>query len=1226
MYNDELSEGDKDFKQTPNRQQDVSKQEHGLQENMNYLDYIETQLKLKYQQLTVSSHELLRGPNDDEYNLPSISQDDPHFFNHLETHSAQNNHSNFQEQNSKQIGVIKSQNQMSDEEIKVNNDLSEILSQTQHDIYGNIDYSQSIIHHQHTDFNQDDQTQQSEISSQENHVNPINRQQVRQEFNFFQRINSGVSIKSDQFKAYFIKQLKLHKHIQQRGDDDPLSNADQHSIVTNSVRNEDDQLFVVNGNQDDNGELIQSKQLTEENLKIHESNLRKSSIEQEEQKVQLIKPEISSQVQSLNNSVNVSMQIQQKVNAIQNYLAENPNGKLLSSKFTTTNLSPTKKINFSETLGKSLRNLKSKLHKKLPEEKSYQEKVNDRGYFIYLLNEVYQFQHAMDFPSDEHTEKLQQQFLLKTDKLLRFKDLYDIAFDTQTEKPLLIMFIQAFKIEEIHQMFMKFYQQFDVDESLTFQQEEVTQIVEIYAEKMGKQRIKNILQYTGVKFDSGIMTLFKEGGYSNQAFTPDIYERFFEILASDGEDFVHFNNILPYLMTFFLFSQFQAIKDRRKMFEQVLGEGAYKVGLFRSFQKYGLKNNQLEDQVITYRMVEKVVVEMRTIYQSSFGFDQIELVLRQVRNRMKVDPISKIEKQKVQYSTDQNGQNFSRWLALIICLQMTWTRLKKQFKGLTDPFIYLYEERLWFIAATMDTFSGEQVNRIVSSKYNFKMQQFKDDRSFRRDNESSYLQTEIDESMNTINTEVMFKQINIKTFMECLYETLQVFNPWISVNFVKDSVFFYFQKLVFLRQTKPEKAQKIIEDIFGPEDSTNVQTKEFLQQLNNQIKFKNINIKSQHLFKLCFKIIYSYSKYTIQLHQYNLLQKRKTSDLSMQFKLMMEQHENFSNSVTMSKSKIIDSHGNIDEESKNHIADGIKSPGSSNIKLSRQRTIDHAQLQHVPLMRENQFEKTNRKILDLSVNSNLKGGSSHNDLSRQNSRQLSHSRTEKLQQSITDKDEREQPSQDEKVEDQEDESPEKEKKFKLKENHDLVGFLLTCKKISAAVEEDEEIKLLNQVGISSKKEADKSGQSKQKKLIKKETTMCEDVVTSQNQIYQNYQNRLMKQQNQIIKQQQTIRQQTMRANENAAMNLIGNNNQSSNLSKFNKESTLRRGVTTAGAMISNNSVKKDQSQNIMLMYKKTDGDEDYHDLIKYQHQLYQYNQIVSKQSKNNQQDCKCIIF
>ena len=135
------------------------------------------------------------------------------------------------------------------------------------------------------------------------------------------------------------------------------------------------------------------------------------------------------------------------------------------------------------------------------------------------------------------------------------------------------MFVSAFTIEEIHQMFMRFYQQFDVDESLTFEFSEVSSLIELYTEKMGKEKIAKILRYTGVRFEGGIMSVFREGGYQDKAFPPYAYEKFFEILAIDGEEFVHFNNLLPYLMVFFLYSQYQAIRDRKKMFEEVLGEG-----------------------------------------------------------------------------------------------------------------------------------------------------------------------------------------------------------------------------------------------------------------------------------------------------------------------------------------------------------------------------------------------------------------------------------------------------------------------------------------------------------------------------------------------------------------------------------------------------------------------------------------------------------------------------
>lgn len=52
--------------------------------------------------------------------------------------------------------------------------------------------------------------------------------------------------------------------------------------------------------------------------------------------------------------------------------------------------------------------------------------------------------------------------------------------------------------------------------------------------------------------------------------------------------------------------------------------------------------------------------------------------------------------------------------------------------------------------------------------------------------------TEIDESMNTIVTEKMFTQINLKVYMESMYEALKKFNPWAQTKLVRESVYLFF--------------------------------------------------------------------------------------------------------------------------------------------------------------------------------------------------------------------------------------------------------------------------------------------------------------------------------------------------------------------------------------------------------------------------------------------------
>lgn len=57
------------------------------------------------------------------------------------------------------------------------------------------------------------------------------------------------------------------------------------------------------------------------------------------------------------------------------------------------------------------------------------------------------------------------------------------------------------------------------------------------------------------------------------------------------------------------------------------------------------------------------------------------------------------------YAEDEDGYCFSKWLALLMGLQMTWTKLKKDLKGQKVPFLFFYEERIWYIAALLDTFT-----------------------------------------------------------------------------------------------------------------------------------------------------------------------------------------------------------------------------------------------------------------------------------------------------------------------------------------------------------------------------------------------------------------------------------------------------------------------------------------------------------------------------------------
>ncbi len=87
---------------------------------------------------------------------------------------------------------------------------------------------------------------------------------------------------------------------------------------------------------------------------------------------------------------------------------------------------------------------------------------------------------------------------------------------------------------------MKFYQQFDYDESLTFDQKEITQCIDFFAQDMGKERMKKILEEANINFHKSFGGAFADQKQNDLVFDAGIYQTVFENLSNLGQDFVHF--------------------------------------------------------------------------------------------------------------------------------------------------------------------------------------------------------------------------------------------------------------------------------------------------------------------------------------------------------------------------------------------------------------------------------------------------------------------------------------------------------------------------------------------------------------------------------------------------------------------------------------------------------------------------------------------------------------
>jgi hypothetical protein len=68
-----------------------------------------------------------------------------------------------------------------------------------------------------------------------------------------------------------------------------------------------------------------------------------------------------------------------------------------------------------------------------------------------------------------------------------------------------------------------------------------------------------------------------------------------------------------------------------------------KTSLYNCFLRAGVKPLDFEKKCITYRQVEEAVIDFRSCYPNSFNFDQMNIILTMVRERMVVDEFSHIE-------------------------------------------------------------------------------------------------------------------------------------------------------------------------------------------------------------------------------------------------------------------------------------------------------------------------------------------------------------------------------------------------------------------------------------------------------------------------------------------------------------------------------------------------------------------------------------------------------
>lgn len=118
---------------------------------------------------------------------------------------------------------------------------------------------------------------------------------------------------------------------------------------------------------------------------------------------------------------------------------------------------------------------------------------------------------------------------------------------------------------------------------------------------------------------------------------------------------------------------------------------------------------EIKKELITYRQVEAAMSDFRIHHNSEVGFDQIENVMVDVRERMQVDPVTRIEAKKESYL------KFTPWLASIVGKQISLKAIPS-----SDSVIdFIWIERAWEIAGKKLDLSkiSKKLNKKLGSQF-----------------------------------------------------------------------------------------------------------------------------------------------------------------------------------------------------------------------------------------------------------------------------------------------------------------------------------------------------------------------------------------------------------------------------------------------------------------------------------------------------------------------------
>jgi hypothetical protein len=258
----------------------------------------------------------------------------------------------------------------------------------------------------------------------------------------------------------------------------------------------------------------------------------------------------------------------------------------------------------------------------------------------------------------------------------------------------LVYLMNSYDETGISRLFQAFYLEFDKDNNMKMDSEELENCIEVLAQEnyIGREKMVATLAQIGVDCQNNL-SFFQEGGAAKKLLDNASATELFRMLKYDeGKkkldkkyEHVDFYKFVSLVAVFFLEYMTKLFLKKRAAYEQHLGfpyivmnDGKQKIdkrgepfGLFRAFVSQLKGVSDVKNPILTFRTVSKALIAYRSSgFTETFSMEALERIMKKVKEMMDVDPVSGTENKKLCM------KELLPYVASRIATEITWATTK----------------------------------------------------------------------------------------------------------------------------------------------------------------------------------------------------------------------------------------------------------------------------------------------------------------------------------------------------------------------------------------------------------------------------------------------------------------------------------------------------------------------------------------------------------------------